>query len=537
MKTDEGARFRAGGGPIVRPCYNRRMIAPSTRFGFRGGSAARFFAACGGPAAFFVDVAGLALFVAWTFALWNGIGVAAARAVEGQASAFLALQGACTALAALAAAVCVLCSRASARTAFGAACAVASVCAVPCVAVAARLDSPVLLAAGFCLSGMGSTVRLAWEAAMSEKDVRRAACSIACSYGAGFALFCLSSLLPPAASAVVAAAFPLASIALLVRFRSPFLREFASTRLPCSVPRGGREASRGEASRKRRLMPQTAAVRLTAACGLVFFAYGVMRTSGLADNALAARDSLAASLPALATCLAIAAAYAAFVRMPAAAVYLGAAMLVCVAALPQGRQPWLDALVFAAAVAAADTVKYEAWFLFVRACAGRMAAIFVALAGLRCAQWAGSTAGQALALFGGGDASASAFAVLVSVIAALLFLVGGSVFGALIPEHRREVPDAVDEKIRGASDRDEDARPDEARDAIGAFAAQALLTPRETEVFALWVRGHTGAYIEKTLFISKSTVKTHIGHIYEKTGTSNREELLAAFDEFSRRPS
>lgn len=524
------------------PCYNRRMIAPSTRFGFRGGQAARFFAACGGPAAFFVDVAGLALFVAWTFALWNGIGVAAARAVEGQASAFLALQGACTALAAFAAAVCVLRARASARMAFGAACAVASVCAVPCVAVASRLDSPALLAAGFCLSGMGSTVRLAWEAAMSEKDVRRAACSIACSYGAGFALFCLSSLLPPAVSAVVAAAFPLASIALFVRFRSPFLREFASTRLPYSVLRGGRGASHGEVShdeppRKRRLMPQTAAIRLTAACGLVFFAYGVMRTSGLADNALAARDSLAASLPALATCLAIAAAYAAFVRMPAAAVYLGAAMLVCVAALPQGRQPWLDALVFAAAVAAADTVKYEVWFLFIRACAGRVAAILVALAGLRCAQWAGSTAGQALALFGDGDASASAFAVLVSVIAALLFLVGGSVFGALIPEHRREAPGAVDEKIRGASDRDEDARPDEARDAIGAFAAQALLTPRETEVFALWVRGHTGAYIEKTLFISKSTVKTHIGHIYEKTGTSNREELLAAFDEFSCRPS
>ena len=38
--------------------------------------------------------------------------------------------------------------------------------------------------------------------------------------------------------------------------------------------------------------------------------------------------------------------------------------------------------------------------------------------------------------------------------------------------------------------------------------------------------GHTGAYIEKRLFISKNTVKTHLNHIYAKTNTSNREELL-----------
>ena len=38
--------------------------------------------------------------------------------------------------------------------------------------------------------------------------------------------------------------------------------------------------------------------------------------------------------------------------------------------------------------------------------------------------------------------------------------------------------------------------------------------------------GHTGAYIEKQLFISKNTVKTHLNHIYAKTKTANREELL-----------
>ena len=53
------------------------------------------------------------------------------------------------------------------------------------------------------------------------------------------------------------------------------------------------------------------------------------------------------------------------------------------------------------------------------------------------------------------------------------------------------------------------------------------LTPRETQVFELWVTGHAGSYLESELGITKNTLKTHLGHIYEKTGTSNREELIS----------
>ncbi|MBS6940213.1 MAG: helix-turn-helix transcriptional regulator [Slackia piriformis] len=59
------------------------------------------------------------------------------------------------------------------------------------------------------------------------------------------------------------------------------------------------------------------------------------------------------------------------------------------------------------------------------------------------------------------------------------------------------------------------------------------LTPREREVCSLWVRGHTAAHIERRLCVSKSTVKTHVSHIYEKAGVSSREELIAAFEEFA----
>jgi DNA-binding CsgD family transcriptional regulator len=56
------------------------------------------------------------------------------------------------------------------------------------------------------------------------------------------------------------------------------------------------------------------------------------------------------------------------------------------------------------------------------------------------------------------------------------------------------------------------------------------LSPREKEVLAIWLSGHTSSYVEENLHISKNTVKTHLSHIYAKTGTSNREELLTLLE-------
>ena len=60
-----------------------------------------------------------------------------------------------------------------------------------------------------------------------------------------------------------------------------------------------------------------------------------------------------------------------------------------------------------------------------------------------------------------------------------------------------------------------------------ATAERFGLTPRETEVMQVWLAGHNSAYIEETLHISRNTVKAHLNHIYAKTGTAGREELLA----------
>ena len=49
----------------------------------------------------------------------------------------------------------------------------------------------------------------------------------------------------------------------------------------------------------------------------------------------------------------------------------------------------------------------------------------------------------------------------------------------------------------------------------------------EREVVALAVDGLTNPEIGARLFMSRSTVKTHLSHVYGKLGVANRTELAA----------
>lgn len=53
------------------------------------------------------------------------------------------------------------------------------------------------------------------------------------------------------------------------------------------------------------------------------------------------------------------------------------------------------------------------------------------------------------------------------------------------------------------------------------------LTPKESELIALVAEGLTNKEIAAQLFISESTVKTHINNIYRKTGISSRSQVKA----------
>ena len=63
-------------------------------------------------------------------------------------------------------------------------------------------------------------------------------------------------------------------------------------------------------------------------------------------------------------------------------------------------------------------------------------------------------------------------------------------------------------------------------DATDAWMAEFGLSPRETEVCRLLIRGASYDQIERSLFISRSTVKTHTNRIYQKTGTRNQVDLM-----------
>jgi two-component system nitrate/nitrite response regulator NarL len=53
------------------------------------------------------------------------------------------------------------------------------------------------------------------------------------------------------------------------------------------------------------------------------------------------------------------------------------------------------------------------------------------------------------------------------------------------------------------------------------------LSPREREILVLTADGHSAREIAERLFLSPTTVKTHLGNLYEKLGVSDRAAAVA----------
>ncbi|MCM1106212.1 MAG: LuxR C-terminal-related transcriptional regulator [Blautia sp.] len=67
------------------------------------------------------------------------------------------------------------------------------------------------------------------------------------------------------------------------------------------------------------------------------------------------------------------------------------------------------------------------------------------------------------------------------------------------------------------------------KEAYLAFAAEHGFTRRETEVGLLVANGCSNLRIAEELFISETTVKKHVTHIYEKSGISGRKAFSGRF--------
>ncbi len=92
----------------------------------------------------------------------------------------------------------------------------------------------------------------------------------------------------------------------------------------------------------------------------------------------------------------------------------------------------------------------------------------------------------------------------------------------LEPSVQRRLVDALSNGQRFAV-----AADDAGAGAAGAEpAAPDELTPREVEVLAHIASGLSNSQIATTLFVSEATVKTHINHIFTKTGLRDRAQLV-----------
>lgn len=62
--------------------------------------------------------------------------------------------------------------------------------------------------------------------------------------------------------------------------------------------------------------------------------------------------------------------------------------------------------------------------------------------------------------------------------------------------------------------------------ACAQICEKYALSPRECEIFVLLAKGRNAGYMEKKLFISQSTAKSHIHRIYQKIGIASHQDLL-----------
>ncbi len=64
------------------------------------------------------------------------------------------------------------------------------------------------------------------------------------------------------------------------------------------------------------------------------------------------------------------------------------------------------------------------------------------------------------------------------------------------------------------------------------FSADHDLSARETEIIRYLLKGLSAPHIGQQLFVTTGTIKSHVAHIYAKTGVHSRSELIDSFEHF-----
>ncbi|WP_251231435.1 helix-turn-helix transcriptional regulator [Adlercreutzia aquisgranensis] len=137
------------------------------------------------------------------------------------------------------------------------------------------------------------------------------------------------------------------------------------------------------------------------------------------------------------------------------------------------------------------------------------------------------------AIMAGAFLGPSLYLALASVVAVdtlhltLAVLVVLVIVGSLIPLVPDQKPAEREMLAEGASSSEpgDSAAADPARLAL-LMGVRYGLTNREAEILHMLLEGRSRPYIRDTLYVSISTVDTHVRHIYAKVGVHNKQDLI-----------
>lgn len=375
---------------------------------------------------------------------------------------------------------------------------------------------------GGVVSGLASpAIALAWGVACCRIDVRAATRTTALAFAVAGALYALVSALPQPYAGILVSFAPLVSILCLQFCWSPTGALAAA--LDCGGARGvsgGAPRSAAPDSGFASMLRSPGQQRVLLGILMTMFVCGGMRVYLMGLDAEVFANPLLMAVPIVAVSL-LFLGYSSL--LPRVSLNLGplyriAVPLFAIAFAAVAMFGTSNANVsFVIVTAGATLIDMLTWVLVIETARTTRFSALLVFSASRLAIHAGMAAGELVAMRLAPGSMAGFFlasAVILLVVVAVMFTDRDTTF-LFEPPGAGEL--SVAEERGGEYDLG--AR-------VGRVAREYDLSPRETEVFALWARGFGSKAIEGKLEVSPATVKTHLRHIYEKCDVHNRAEIL-----------
>ncbi len=355
----------------------------------------------------------------------------------------------------------------------------------------------------------GVVLQIAWLEHIATQGIKGTLACLGITTIIGTILQLLITFAPQGAGILITCLLPV--LALLT------LRPFASERM-ISYQANDKETTKPQVPTVTQLLKLTP-LALTFAAGIIFFSMGAIRTLQLPiDPTIVSLGELLLNLLSSLISIVIALAIALYsYRMNTALAFYVAIPCIMIASLLIAVPTSIPGVLPQTAVnTGTDLVRLLVFMLFIDLSQSKRIPFIFLIALLICVQFAGTLLGQLFAVAIGGNSLLISLVMMVALVVAMLVLVAA----------RSSLRVAGSEASIGTGDDSSDSANRSTERLLEELASTYALSPRQYEVLKIWISGHNSAYIEDQLHISKNTVKTHLNHIYAKTGTANREELL-----------